>query len=451
MKLSLLSSRRWLVLVCGSSVVACTSNEAATTASSAAASTSPAIHVVDETGRSTESVFYEDSVSIEITGLAEGEPIAISAEMDPWRSTATFIADAGGTVSTARDAPVAGSYSGVDRDGLFWSMDTSQLTSAGIGNVRLSVTREGSEILSANLERTAQAPGVREVNPSGASFVGKLLLPPGEGPFPALVAFGGSEGGLSGGLIYAGDLTAAGYAVLALAYFGEAGLPQALVHVPLEYFDGALAWLAKRPEVRPDRLGVIGASRGGEAALLVASRHPELKAVVADAPSAYVWADPAPPWTSDGLPLPFVAPSDRSPDRVSASHGMWAYAYAPVFLDAVLHANPSDLERARIHVEKIHAPVALFAGADDKLWPSCEFEKRVSDKVAASGGRVESTCFPNAGHRVASVLGVPTTWSDVSSHDSHIALGGTPAGTAKAGRERRAKLLSFLAKTLGSP
>ena len=83
----------------------------------------------------------------------------------------------------------------------------------------------------------------------------------------------------------AAHLAARGYAALALAYFGTEHLPPTLAEIPLEYFETALAWLARQPEVDPDRLGVAGVLRGGELALLLGATFPALRAVVADVPS----------------------------------------------------------------------------------------------------------------------------------------------------------------------
>src|SRR5205085_10788827 len=71
-------------------------------------------------------------------------------------------------------------------------------------------------------------------------------------------------------------LASHGYPTLSLAYFGEPGLPQELRSIPLEYFRGALRWLAARPGVDGRRLVVLGISRGGEAALLAGISFPDL-------------------------------------------------------------------------------------------------------------------------------------------------------------------------------
>jgi len=99
---------------------------------------------------------------------------------------------------------------------------------------------------------------------------GAWFLPPGDGPHPAVIILGGSEGGLPAGSA-APLLASHGYATLALAYFGLPGLPRGLVNIPLEYFGKAIAHVRAAVAPRNDFVAVYGGSRGGELALLVAS------------------------------------------------------------------------------------------------------------------------------------------------------------------------------------
>src|SRR6202012_2745156 len=102
---------------------------------------------------------------------------------------------------------------------------------------------------------------------------------------PLIIAFGGSEGGLDTISAFTTSFTSHGYAVLALAYWKEPGLPQSLEGVPLEYFDRAIDWAKKQPGIAAPRIAVLGWSRGAEAALLAASRNKDIHAVVAISPS----------------------------------------------------------------------------------------------------------------------------------------------------------------------
>jgi acetyl esterase/lipase len=107
-----------------------------------------------------------------------------------------------------------------------------------------------------------------------------------------VVVFGGSEGG-NFMIDAAGLLAAHGYPTLSLAYFGEPGLPKELVNVPLEYFARAVRVLRRQPGVDPDHIAVMGDSRGGEAALLVASTFPHLiHGAIGLVPSATVYIPP---------------------------------------------------------------------------------------------------------------------------------------------------------------
>ncbi|HKS36002.1 MAG TPA: alpha/beta fold hydrolase, partial [Verrucomicrobiae bacterium] len=88
------------------------------------------------------------------------------------------------------------------------------------------------------------------------------------------------------------SLASHGYAVLNLFYFGHASLPKELSGVPAEYLTNAVSWLQTRERVDPARIGVIGHSRGAEAAFVMAALRPDVRAVVAVAPSSVVWPGP---------------------------------------------------------------------------------------------------------------------------------------------------------------
>jgi pimeloyl-ACP methyl ester carboxylesterase len=75
-----------------------------------------------------------------------------------------------------------------------------------------------------------------------------------------------------------------------------------------EYLDvsGAVDYLRGRPEVEPDRIGVLGLSLGANFAILGAAQDERIAAVVAEAPSATVFRDwPRPAFVSDAFYVPF--------------------------------------------------------------------------------------------------------------------------------------------------
>jgi hypothetical protein len=120
---------------------------------------------------------------------------------------------------------------------------------------------------------------------------------------------GGSEGGLSES--EAAMFASRGFTALSLAYFGVDRLPT-LQKIPIEYFGRAIEWLRRRPELNGGFVGIYGASRGAEAALITSATYP-VEAVIARSPSYVRWegltAGHFPggtAWTFHGKSLPYV-------------------------------------------------------------------------------------------------------------------------------------------------
>ncbi len=279
------------------------------------------------------------------------------------------------------------------------------------------------------------AAGAQEVRPVEAEgLVAKLYLPAGEGPHPGVLVLGGSGGGIGWQEDTAAVLAEHGFAALALAYFGMEGLPAGLELIPLEYFEKALAALVADPAVDAGRLGVVGVSKGGEAALLLASRLPRLRAVVAFVPSSHVFqsiADGWPrtsSWSHGGEPLPFVP-------------------YARVEFSNLAELYAASLEEeaaaaAAIPVEQIQGPILLLSGEADTLWPSAAMSAAVVERLERHGfaHEVVHVAYPGAGHGISSIRdGVADR------------LGGTEEGNREAQLDARERMLAFLTRHLATP
>jgi dienelactone hydrolase len=279
--------------------------------------------------------------------------------------------------------------------------------------ITVSVLSGGKTLATTHAERfvAPASVAVRELRPAQGGMYGEYLVPASAAKHRAVLLLGGSEGGMPNG--YAASLLAAhGYPVLAIAYFAEPGLPALLENIPLEYFQQALGWLAGQPEVDPSKITVIGASRGGELALLLGATYPDLIHGVA----AYV-------------PSERINPAPRRPDTPA-----WTLAGKP-------------LASAPIAVEKIAGPVFVVGAVQDGLWPSSPavlaIEKRMKEQ-----GRTDLTMldYPAAGHGVGLIVPNIETPSTVKTVYGTFYLGGSPLGDANARADSWPKLLRFLSQ-----
>lgn len=288
--------------------------------------------------------------------------------------------------------------------------------------------------------------GAAEISEDG--LVAAFIAPRTRGPHPAIIVLGGSEGGTDWVRSLGRQFANEGYAVLALSYFGAPGLPVTAEEIPLEYFDRAIAWLARQPEIDPERMGVFGVSKGGEAALLIGSRSPRLHAVAAGVPSGMVWqgipasagAPPTSTWSLDKAPVAYL-PYDPTVRFDFSRYMESIYAlYAGALPTADAHPE------AMIPVERINGPVLLISGRDDAMWPSTAMSDRVVARLQEKGFRhpVEHLAYSNAGHAVTSPPLLPNT-----SGYPDEAVGGTAEGNAAGRADMWPRLIGFFDAALG--
>ncbi len=215
-----------------------------------------------------------DPILIRASGLSAGQTASLTVSGNDqfgnlWSSQASFKADEAGIIDTSRDAPVEGSYVGVDQAGLFWSMTCRKQTSEMISplaimpSLAITLSVNGQEVGSLAVERIAYVD--LDEQDLVESIVGVFFKPREiTQPTPALIVLGGSEGGYNKGWA-AVIASKTRMPTLALAYFGAKGLPATLENIPLETVEKAMQWLNQQPGVAKDHFGVIGASRGGRA------------------------------------------------------------------------------------------------------------------------------------------------------------------------------------------
>ena len=387
-----------------------------------------------------ESGMADAVVRIQVLGLEPEQEITLIASThdgadQKWKSNVVFLADHAGRVDVSRQAPITGTYTTVDPMGLFWSMlPQTHGTEMGyfaaletqFSLVTLVAESNGEEIATAHLRRLMRAQDITPSKVAENGLVGKFYLPNAAEKVPALLILGGSDGGMDTQM--ASLLASHGYATLALAYFGSPPLPSSLTEIPLEYFKTAIDWLQTQENVAADKIGVLGTSRGGELALLLGSKYPEIKVVV-----GYV-----------GSGIVFGNNSRESAGEKSA----WTYLDEPM---PWLNSTQDNVEEATIPVENIQGAILLISGEDDQIWPSALLSEVAIVRLEENDHPYpfEHLAYVDAGHHIGAPF-VPTA-GNVGIHPVNgttFSSGGTSAGTAFANSNSWVKLLEFLETNL---
>lgn len=232
-------------------------------------------------------------------------------------------------------------------------------------------------------------------------LVGTLFAADDESPRPAVLVLGGSEGGLPNDM--AEVLAPEGFTCLSLAYFGVRRVPRQLVEIPLEYIETALAWLREHRLVVGSSVGVLGASKGAELALLAAATFPGLiGAVVAYSPSAVVFegidrsrdAACRSSWTQRGEPLAFVP----YPSGLRPAVSLRGVSFAPIYEQAL--DNLDAVAAAGIPIERTLAAILLISGDKDRMWPASPMADMLKARLASIGraSQIVHLRYPEAGH-----------------------------------------------------
>lgn len=292
----------------------------------------------------------------------------------------------------------------------------------------------------------------REIREDG--IAGRFYPGLGGGPRRGVLVLHGSGGAGGYERDYAALLAEHGYAALCVEYFGAPGVPDSLREIALERFDRAARWLLERDDVVGERVGIVGFSRGGEAALLAGAHFESVRTVVGYVPSCYAWPAPSwmdgvephsAAWTLEGEPLPFVDIDDHVADE---ELGAPLSDTPDASTLAVERASARELERASIPVEGVDGPVLLVSGGEDTIWPAAEFADRALARLESHDHEwpTEHRSYPNAGHAIR----VPYRFDGEDSHAETHRFGGTKADNASAAADAWAGTLQHLSNGFGA-
>ncbi len=236
---------------------------------------------------------------------------------------------------------------------------------------------------------------------------------------PAVLVISGSEGGIPEYITQHLYMPEANF--LALGYFGAENLPPFLEDIPLEYFIKAVEALRSMPGMDPDRIAIVGNSRGAELALLLTAKvDMGIRGVCAIVPSRYVNGGfpqlNRNAWTYEGRPVgPYL--SGLTSSGVDLSEGadlgaMVEQGLAPShegtqkdpFIIADLfrareRKHQENLSSYEVSIEKINSSVLLLTAENDAIWPSVNYGRALIQR-ANDHGKMDVThvSFVGAGH-----------------------------------------------------
>jgi dienelactone hydrolase len=215
--------------------------------------------------------------------------------------------------------------------------------------------------------------GAERVSLHGADDValgGYLFRPEaGRPPYPALVLLHGFGRNAWTERHLAELAAASGYKVLVLAlrgWLGSDGDSDQGLRQPDDVV-AAIDWLRRLPSVDPGRIGLIGASMGGQIALLAAARRPAIRCVAALFP-----------------------PTDLE-------HWYVANPHMQPYLDDLTDATGLRIRSPIHHVRDIDVPVLLMHGDKDENVP-LDQSLRMTETLRAAGKEAELLIVSGASH-----------------------------------------------------
>ncbi|XP_017271253.1 bile acid-CoA:amino acid N-acyltransferase-like [Kryptolebias marmoratus] len=355
----------------------------------------------------------DEQISIRGGFLPPHCPVTVWARMhsdegDLWEAFAHYNTNASGAFSLSSDASVGGSYVGCEPMGLFWGMQPAPGGREGLRLrkrnvetpfvVRISLLEghvspgEGqtTELAAVTAERWYLTPGVKRTEIRQNGIVGTLFIPPGPGPFPAMLDMWGMGGGLPE---YRASLFASrGYASLSLAYIGHKDLPGRpnCLTVGDSYFKAAFQLLQDHPQVVSDRVGIIGLCFGCYLTLRIAVQ-------TGVKPSCLVCIN-----GPVGGGVAESESEEQLPEQFKSFQKYFKYGDRD-YISFKEVSLPSNLPlESIVKIEKIDCPLMYIVGEDDLSASSVENADVIEETLRAAGKSHLFTrlSYPGAGHLI---------------------------------------------------
>jgi uncharacterized protein len=200
---------------------------------------------------------------------------------------------------------------------------------------------------------------------------------------PLVVAFGGGSGGNDWERNYLKDkrdsILAHGFAVLAIGYFKTDNSPGSLDRISLNAIADTILSIARRtPQIDTARILLMGASKGGELVLNLASRYPCFKGVIAlstshvSFPAITISANTS-SWMYNEREVTFVPAPFKTLWPALKGDLLGAFS--------MMLENTEAVTKAEIEVEKINGPIFILSADQDEQWPAKEMSEQLVERL----------------------------------------------------------------------
>lgn len=343
---------------------------------------------------------FDKMVQVKVEGLTPHKPVELRSKLVDdkgvtFKASALYKADETGQVDVCSTPSLGGSYTGVESMGLFWNLAPDAPHSKLLKKDVLSPIRVDLEVLngetgellaSESNERGYMTEGMKRIPLQEGRIRGVLFIPPGNGPFPGIIDLYTFGGGLTEPR--ASLLASKGFVVLALAYYRYQDLPKNPKNLDLEYFEEAVTYLRKQPEVKGPGIGIISISHSGGLALSMASFLSGISATVCI--NACNANTVLPLHYKDIVvhPLPPVMKNVKTTESGLLD-----------IRDALPDPTMKEYRASLIPIERATCHFLFAASEDDHNWNSTLFANRAAETLTNHGKKsFEVVTYPKAGH-----------------------------------------------------
>ncbi|XP_072290585.1 acyl-coenzyme A thioesterase 1-like isoform X2 [Eucyclogobius newberryi] len=374
-----------------------------------------------------------------------------------WEAFGHYICDSTGTLNLCQDPSLGGTYEGVEPMGLMWSLRPVPGSKPGLRmrktnvetplEVTISVYQghlsedfpEQKALAAVLVERWYMAPGVQRIPVTEYNLTATLFLPPGPGPFPAVLDLWGGGGKL---VEYRASLLAShGFAALALDYLTNKLTVETGKMMENDYFENAYKFLEQHPQIVGSRIAMWGLSFGTSMTFKMAAYSKVMKLRCA---VCYSGSHIQPVNGSVEEILKYCAQNEGKTRVTENQEVIWHDILLPI---------PED-PAFKVDMGRLQCPLLLVVGQDDQNWPAfvSAMDMKVMMEKAGNSHLLNLLIYPDTGHLIEPPYSPHTRTSifrDVTSKQLCMVLwGGRTVAHSRAQEDSWRKTLVFLREHL---